>query len=123
MEINIVDTLLGYISEYVNIEILDENTDEVLCTYNGRNSIDEEYLGSAIKDFIVDNGLVTIWVYTEQEVKMNYCAFNLNDILFAYDLTFNELTELLENLGTYLDMENDMGNAICALDNIYTGEE
>lgn len=68
MEINIVDTLLGYIAEYVNIEILDENTDEVLCTYDGRNSIDEEYLGSAIKDFIVDNGLVTIWVYTKQEV-------------------------------------------------------
>ena len=65
MEINIVDTLLGYISEYVNIEILDENTDEVLCTYDGRNFIDEEYLGSAIKDFIVDNGLVTIWVYTK----------------------------------------------------------
>lgn len=51
------------------------------------------------------------------------CGFDLNDILFAYDLTFNELTELLENLGTYLDMENDMGNAICALDNIYNGEE
>lgn len=66
MEINIVDTLLGYISEYVNIEILDEDTDEVLCTYDGRNSIDEEYLGSAIKDFIIGNGLVTIWVYTKQ---------------------------------------------------------
>ena len=65
MEINIVDTLLGYISEYVNIEILDENTDEVLCTYDGRISIDENYLGCAIKDFVVDNGLVTIWVYTK----------------------------------------------------------
>jgi len=54
---------------------------------------------------------------------MDYCAFNLNDILFAYDLTFNELTELLENLGTYLDMEDVMMNAVCALDNIYTGEE
>lgn len=66
MEINIVDTLLGYIlDEYVNIEILDESTDEVLCTYNGKNSIDEKYLGSAIKDFIIGNGLVTIWVYTK----------------------------------------------------------
>lgn len=51
------------------------------------------------------------------------CAFNLNDILFTYDLTFNELTELLENLGTYLDMEDVMMNAVCALDNIYMGEE
>lgn len=51
------------------------------------------------------------------------CNFNLNDILFAYDLTFNELTELLENIGTYLDMEDVMMNAVCALDNIYNGEE
>ena len=29
------------------------------------NRIDEEYLGSAIKDFIIGNGLVTIWVYTK----------------------------------------------------------
>lgn len=65
MEINIVDMLLGYISEYVNIEILDENTDEVLCTYDGKNSIDEKYLGCAIKDFVVDNGLVTVWIYTK----------------------------------------------------------
>lgn len=65
MEINIVDTLLGYISEYVKIEIRDEYTDELLSYYDVRNSIDEEYLGSAIKDFIVDNGLVTIWVYTK----------------------------------------------------------
>jgi hypothetical protein len=40
-----------------------------------------------------------------------------------YDLTFNELTELLENLGIYLDMEDIMMNAVCALDNIYNGEE
>lgn len=51
------------------------------------------------------------------------CNFNLNDILFAYDLTFNELTELLENLGVYLNMEIEMGNAVCVLDNIYNGEE
>ena len=68
MEINIVDTLLGYISEYVKIEIRDEYTDEQLSYYDGRNSIDESYLDCAIKDFVVDNGLVTIWVYTKQEV-------------------------------------------------------
>ena len=61
MQINIVDTLLGYIGEYVNIEI--RNTDnELLTYYDGRNSIDEEYLGCRIKDFVVDNGLVTIWI-------------------------------------------------------------
>lgn len=65
MEINIVDTLLGYISEYVKIEIRDEYTDELLSYYDGRNSIDESYLDCAIKDFIVYNGLVTVWVYTK----------------------------------------------------------
>lgn len=65
MEINIVDTLLGYISEYVNIEILDECTDELLAYYDGRNSINEEYLGSVIKDFVIENGLVRAWIYTE----------------------------------------------------------
>lgn len=65
MEVNIVDTLLGYISEYVKIEIRDEYTDELLSYYDGRNSIDESHLDCAIKDFVVDNGLVTIWVYTK----------------------------------------------------------
>lgn len=61
MQINIVDTLLGYISEYVKIEI--RNTDgELLTYYDGRNSIDEEYLGCRIQNFVVDNGLVTIWI-------------------------------------------------------------
>ena len=61
MQINIVDTLLGYINEYVNVEI--RNTDDELLTYyDGRNSIDEEYLGCYIKNFVVDNGLVTIWI-------------------------------------------------------------
>ena len=61
MQINIVDTLLGYINEYVNVEI--RNTDDELLTYyDGRNSIDEIYLGRYIRDFVVDNGLVTIWI-------------------------------------------------------------
>ena len=49
------------------------------------------------------------------------CSFNLNDILFAYDLTFNELTELLENVGE-LTGENTIG-IVCTLDNIYNREE
>ena len=49
------------------------------------------------------------------------CAFNLNDILFAYDLTFNELTELLENIDE-LTGEDTIG-IVCALDNIHTGAE
>ena len=39
--------------------------DELLSYYDGRNSIDESHLDCAIKDFVVDNGLVTIWVYTK----------------------------------------------------------
>ena len=62
MEINIVDTLLGYISEYVKVEIRDYENDELLTYYDGRNSIDERYLGDYIKNFVVDNGLVTIWI-------------------------------------------------------------
>ena len=65
MEINIVDTLLGYINECVNIEIRNEDTDDMLTYYDGRNAIDGKYLDCAIKDFIVDNGLVTVWVYTK----------------------------------------------------------
>lgn len=62
MEINIVDTLLGYISEYVKVEIRSSADDELLTYYDGRNSIDETYLGRYIKNFVVDNGLVTIWI-------------------------------------------------------------
>lgn len=62
MEINIVDTLLGYIGEYVKVEIRDYENDELLTYYDGRNSIDETYLGCYIKNFVVDNGLVTIWI-------------------------------------------------------------
>lgn len=65
MFIGIVDTLLEYINEYVKIEIRDEYTDELLTYYDGRNSIDETYLGYKIENFVVDNGLVTIWVYTK----------------------------------------------------------
>lgn len=61
MQINIVDTLLAYVSEYVKIEI--RNADgELLTYYDGRNSINERYLGCYIEDFVVDNGLVTIWI-------------------------------------------------------------
>ena len=62
MQINIVDTLLGYIGEYVKVEIRNYEFDELLTYYDGRNAIDERYLGCYIKNFVVDNGLVTIWV-------------------------------------------------------------
>ena len=61
MEIRIVDHLLTYISEYVNIEIRNMD-DELLTYYDGRNAMDETYNDCYIEDFIVDNGLVTIWI-------------------------------------------------------------
>ena len=65
IQINIVDTLLGYLGEYVNVDIYDYNTLDLVSSYDGRNSIDEKYLGYEVKDFVVNNGLVTIWVYTK----------------------------------------------------------
>lgn len=65
IQINIVDTILGYINEYVKIAIYDENTNELLTYYDGRNSVDEKYLGCEVEDFTVDNGLVTIWINVE----------------------------------------------------------
>ena len=62
ININIVDTLLGYISEYVKIKIYDNDTLELLTFYDGRTSIDESYNGCRVKDFVVDNGLVSIWI-------------------------------------------------------------
>ena len=62
IQINIVDTLLGYLGEYVNVEIYDYNTLDFISYYDGRNYIDEKYLGCEVKDFVVDNGLVTIWI-------------------------------------------------------------
>ena len=62
MKINIVDTLLGYISEYVKVEIRNYEDEELLTYYDGRNAIDEKYLGCYMKNFVVDNGLVTIWI-------------------------------------------------------------
>ena len=62
MQINIVDTLLGYISEYVMIEIRSNADDELLTYYDGRNAIDETYNDCYIEDFVVNNGLVTIWI-------------------------------------------------------------
>lgn len=65
IQINIVDTLLEYLCEYINVDIYDYNTLELVSSYDGRNSIDEKYLGYEVKDFIVDDGLVTIWIETE----------------------------------------------------------
>ncbi len=65
IQINIVDTLLGYLSEYVNVDICDLDTYNVVSSYDGRNSIDEKYLEYEVKDFTVDNGLVTIWIKIE----------------------------------------------------------
>lgn len=62
MQINIVDTLLSYIHEYVRIEIRSIANGELLTYYDGRNSIDERYLERYIVSFVIDNGLVTIWI-------------------------------------------------------------
>lgn len=62
MQINIVDALLGYISEYVNVEIRRYKDDELLTYDDGENALDERYLGCYIKNFVVGNGLVTIWI-------------------------------------------------------------
>ena len=66
IQINIVDTLLGYLGEYVNVNICDLDTYKIVSSYDGRNSIDEKYLGCEVKDFVVDNGLVTIWIEIKQ---------------------------------------------------------
>ena len=62
MQISIVNTLLTYIHEYVKVEIRSIANGELLTYYDGRNSIDEKYLGYHIENFVVDNGLVTIWI-------------------------------------------------------------
>ena len=50
MEINIVDTLLAYVLEYVKVEI--RNTDDELLTYyDGRNAIDEKIFGVSYSEF------------------------------------------------------------------------
>ena len=82
MQINIVDTLLGYISEYVKIEIRNHEDDELLTYYDGRNAIDERYLGRNIKNFVVDNGLVTIWIYQE-DAKMDFTLTELKMLTSA----------------------------------------
>ncbi len=43
------------------------------------------------------------------------------NIITEYDLTYNEICELLENIGE-LTGEDTIG-IVCALDNIYNGEE
>ena len=48
-----------------NVDICDLDTYNVISSYDGRNSIDEKYLGYEVKDFTVDNGLVTIWIEIE----------------------------------------------------------
>lgn len=47
--------------------------------------------------------------------------FSLMDILTEYDITYNELCELLENV-EMLTGEDTM-DIVCALDNIKNGEE
>lgn len=47
--------------------------------------------------------------------------FSLMDILTEYDITYNELCELLENV-EMLTGEDTM-SIVCALDNIRNGEE
>lgn len=47
--------------------------------------------------------------------------FSLTDILIEYNLTYNELCELLENVETLTG--EDTISIVCALDNIKNGEE
>ena len=47
--------------------------------------------------------------------------FSIYDIMAEYDLTYNEICELLENVGE-LTGEDTIG-IVCALDNINNGEE
>lgn len=47
--------------------------------------------------------------------------FTINNILEEYNLTYNELCELLDNIES-LTGESTM-SIVCALDNIYNGEE
>lgn len=47
--------------------------------------------------------------------------FTINEMLEEYDITYNELCELLENV-EMLTGEDTMG-IVCALDNIRNGEE
>lgn len=47
--------------------------------------------------------------------------FTINEMLEEYDITYNELCELLENI-EMLTGENIVG-IVCALDNIRNGEE
>lgn len=47
--------------------------------------------------------------------------FTINEMLEEYDITYNELCELLENI-EMLTGENTVG-VVCALDNIRNGEE
>ena len=47
--------------------------------------------------------------------------FTIYDIMIEYDLTYNMLCELLENVGELTG--EDTTGIICALDNIHDGEE
>ena len=47
--------------------------------------------------------------------------FTIDEMLEAYDITYNELCELLENV-EMLTGEDTIG-IVCALDNIRNGEE
>ena len=47
--------------------------------------------------------------------------FTIYDILIEYDLTYNMLCELLENVGELTG--EDTTGIICALDNIHNGED
>ena len=47
--------------------------------------------------------------------------FTIHDILIEYNLSYNMLCELLENIGELTG--EDITGIICALDNIHDGEE
>lgn len=47
--------------------------------------------------------------------------FTIDNLMTEYNLTYNEICELLENIGDLIG-ESTIG-IVCALDNIYNGEE
>lgn len=101
IQINIVDTLLGYLGEYVKVNICDLDTYKIVSSYDGRNAIDEKYLGCEVKDFVVDNGLVTIWIEIKQLLtfKKRYDIIRRKlgyGLLNSYKKTFSKSKKLVD---------------------------
>lgn len=62
IQISIVDTLLGFMNEYVKVNICDIDTYKTVARYDMCSMVDEEYLGCKVVDFVIDTKEVTIWI-------------------------------------------------------------